>query len=128
MFADTTKAKAESFKLQAVPPGLMKKLGHMAYTTYRDTKTKLPPEDIAGLAAKLYGQLQEHVQNIDDMKKSKTLPLLKLHLKRRIIEQQFRHKSTSLCHSINPIIHLQRESTEINQEFRSDRIKEPISL
>ncbi|MFT4345049.1 helix-turn-helix domain-containing protein [Bartonella bacilliformis] len=85
MFTDIGKAKAAGFKPQAIPAGLMKKLGRIAYTTYRDAKIKLPPEDIAELAAELYGKLQELVQNINDMEEIEaTLPLLKLHLKRQI--------------------------------------------
>ncbi len=51
MFSDMAKAKAAGFKAPTIPAGLMKKLGRIAYTTYRDAKIKLPPEDIAELAA-----------------------------------------------------------------------------
>lgn len=52
------------------------------YTTYHDTKIKPPPQDIAKLAAKLYGKLQKFVQNINNIEKiKKILLLLKLHLK-----------------------------------------------
>ncbi|WP_455465990.1 helix-turn-helix domain-containing protein [Bartonella sp. B39] len=85
MFSDMAKAKAAGFKAPILPSGLMKKLGRIAYTTYRDAKIKLPPEDIAEIAAELYGKLQELVQNINDMEEVEaTFPLLKLHLKRQI--------------------------------------------
>ncbi|MBB4076129.1 transcriptional regulator with XRE-family HTH domain [Bartonella fuyuanensis] len=85
MFSDMAKAKAAGFKPQTIPTGLMKKLGRIAYTTYRDAKIKLPPEDIAELAAELYKKLQELVQNINDMEEVEaTFPLLKIHLKRQI--------------------------------------------
>ncbi|WP_375702984.1 helix-turn-helix transcriptional regulator [Bartonella sp. AA131HXZ] len=85
MFSDMAKAKAAGFKAPTIPAGLMKKLGRIAYTTYRDAKIKLPPEDIAELAAELYKKLQELVQNINDSEEIElTLPLLKLHLKRQI--------------------------------------------
>ncbi len=85
MFADIAKAKAVGFKPQAIPAGVMKKLGHLAYTTYYDVQITLSPEDVAELAAELYGRLQEFIQNIYDMEEVEaTLPLLKLHLKRQI--------------------------------------------
>ncbi|WP_317993194.1 helix-turn-helix domain-containing protein [Bartonella gliris] len=85
MFSDMAKAKAAGFKAPTIPAGLMKKLGRIAYTTYRDAKIKLPPEDIAELAAELYGKLQELVQDINDTEEVELiLPLLKLHLKRQI--------------------------------------------
>ncbi|ATP11788.1 hypothetical protein BHOIPH791_05300 [Bartonella henselae] len=85
MFTDMAKAKAAGFKPQAIPAGLMKRLGHLAYTTYHDAKITLPPEDVAELAAGLYGKLQELIHNINDMEEVEaTLPLLKLHLKRQI--------------------------------------------
>ncbi|EJF75993.1 helix-turn-helix transcriptional regulator [Bartonella alsatica] len=85
MFMDMAKAKAACFKAPILPSGLMKKLGRIAYTTYHDANIKLPPEDIAELAAELYGKLQELVQNINDTEEVElTLPLLKLHLKRQI--------------------------------------------
>ncbi|OLL56401.1 transcriptional regulator [Bartonella henselae] len=85
MFTDMAKAKAADFKPQAIPAGLMKRLGHLAYTTYHDAKITLPPEDVAELAAGLYGKLQELIHNINDMEEVEaTLPLLKLHLKRQI--------------------------------------------
>ncbi|WP_208432534.1 helix-turn-helix domain-containing protein [Bartonella taylorii] len=84
-FSDMAKAKAAGFKPQTIPAGLMKKLGRVAYTTYRDANIKLPPEDIAELAAELCIKLQELVQDINDMEEIElTLPLLKLHLKRQI--------------------------------------------
>ncbi len=85
MFSDMAKAKAAGFKPQAIPAGLMKKLGHLVYTTYHDAKIDLSPEDVAELAAELYGRLQELIQNLNDMEEVEaTLPLLKLHLKRKI--------------------------------------------
>ncbi|WP_142417222.1 helix-turn-helix domain-containing protein [Bartonella massiliensis] len=85
MFSDTAKAKASGLKPQAIPSGLMKKLGYLAYTTYHDAKIDIPPEDIAELAAELYGKLQELIQNLNDMEEVEaTFPLLKLHLKRKI--------------------------------------------
>ncbi|WP_254473793.1 helix-turn-helix domain-containing protein [Bartonella sp. B1098] len=78
-----------------IPDGLMKKLGRIAYTTYRDAKIKLPPEDIAELAADLYKKLQELVQNINDTEEIElTLPLLKLHLKRQIEAEKEHSKTT----------------------------------
>ncbi len=95
MFIDIAKAKASGFKPQAIPAGLMKKLGGIAYTTYRDANIKLPPEDIAELAAELYGKLQELIQNINDMEEVEaTFPLLKLHLKRQI-EVEKAHLTTT---------------------------------
>ncbi|PIT67874.1 helix-turn-helix domain-containing protein [Bartonella tribocorum] len=85
MFTDVAKAKAADFKAPTIPTGLMKKLGRIAYTTYRDANIKLPPEDIAELAAELYKKLQELVQNINDTEEVEaTFPLLKIHLKRQI--------------------------------------------
>ncbi len=85
MFSDMAKAKAAGFKPQTIPAGLMKKLGRIAYTTYRDANIKLPPEDIAELAAELCIKLQELVQNINDTEEVEaTFPLLKIHLKRQI--------------------------------------------
>ncbi len=85
MLSDMAKAKAAGFKAPTIPAGLMKKLGRIAYTTYRDANIKLPPEDIAELAAELYGKLQELVQDIKDSEEVELiLPLLKLHLKRQI--------------------------------------------
>ncbi|WP_375704483.1 helix-turn-helix domain-containing protein, partial [Bartonella sp. AD328YNZD] len=43
MFSDMAKAKAAGFKAPTIPAGLMKKLGRIAYTTYRDANIKLPP-------------------------------------------------------------------------------------
>ncbi|WP_455476136.1 helix-turn-helix domain-containing protein [Bartonella sp. B17] len=95
MFMDMTKAQAAGFKAPILPSGLMKKLARIAYTTYRDAKIKLPPEDIAEIAAELYGKLQELVQNINDMEEVELiLPLLKLHLKRQI-ETQKAHLETT---------------------------------
>ncbi|WP_208432185.1 helix-turn-helix domain-containing protein [Bartonella doshiae] len=85
MFSDMAKAKSSGFKAPTIPTGLMKKLGRIAYTTYRDANIKLPPEDIAELAAELYRKLQELVQDINDMEEVEaTFPLLKIHLKRQI--------------------------------------------
>ncbi|UNE55395.1 helix-turn-helix domain-containing protein [Bartonella machadoae] len=95
MFSDMAKAKAAGFKAPTIPTGLMKKLGRIAYTTYRDAKIKLPPEDIAELAAELYRKLQELVQNINDPEEVEaTFPLLKLHLKRQI-EAEKAHLTTT---------------------------------
>ncbi|WP_019220010.1 helix-turn-helix domain-containing protein [Bartonella florencae] len=91
MFTDA--AKASGFKSQTIPAGLMKKLGHLAYTTYHDANTTLFPEDVAELAAELYGKLQELIENLNDMEEAEaTLPLLKLHLKRKI-EAEEAHKT-----------------------------------
>ncbi|WP_375613735.1 helix-turn-helix domain-containing protein [Bartonella sp. AP153HLJHH] len=85
MFIDMMMARSFNISPPTIPAGLMKKLGRIAYTTYRDAKIKLPPEDIAELAAELYKKLQELVQNINDSEEIElTLPLLKLHLKRQI--------------------------------------------
>nr|WP_275064652.1 helix-turn-helix transcriptional regulator [Bartonella sp. MM73XJBT] len=95
MFTDVAKAKTADFKTPTIPAGLMKKLGRIAYTTYRDAKIKLPPEDIAELAAELYKKLQELVQDINDTEEIElTLPLLKLHLKRQI-EAERAHLETT---------------------------------
>ncbi|WP_375683030.1 MULTISPECIES: helix-turn-helix transcriptional regulator [unclassified Bartonella] len=95
MFSDMAKAKAAGFKPQTIPTGLMKKLGRIAYTTYRDAKIKLPPEDIAELAAELYGKLQELVQDINDMEEVEaTFPLLKIHLKRQIEAERVHLETT----------------------------------
>ncbi|WP_375670942.1 helix-turn-helix domain-containing protein [Bartonella sp. CL434QHHD] len=95
MFSDMAKAKAAGFKPQTIPTGLMKKLGRIAYTTYRDAKIKLPPEDIAELAAELYRKLQELVQDINDTEEIElTLPLLKLHLKRQIEAERVHLETT----------------------------------
>ncbi len=62
----------------------MKKLGRLVYAAYHDAQIELPPEDIAELAAELYGKLQEIVQNINDIEEVEaTFPLLKLRLKRQ---------------------------------------------
>ncbi len=80
MFIDVTKVTDLA---PTIPTGLMKKLGRIAYTTYRDANIKLPPEDIVELAAELYRKLQELVQDINDTEEVELiLPLLKLHLKR----------------------------------------------
>ncbi|WP_455466575.1 helix-turn-helix domain-containing protein [Bartonella sp. B39] len=93
MFTDVT--KVTDLEAPTIPAGLMKKLGRIAYTTYRDTKIKLPPEDIAEIAAELYGKLQELAQNINDTEEVElTLPLLKLHLKRQI-EAERAHITTT---------------------------------
>ncbi|UNF39937.1 helix-turn-helix domain containing protein [Bartonella krasnovii] len=95
MFTDMAKAKAVGFKMPTIPAGLMKKLGRIAYTTYRDENIKLPPEDIAELAADLYKKLQELVQDINDTEEIElTLPLLKLHLKRQIEAEKEHSKTT----------------------------------
>ncbi|WP_375679165.1 MULTISPECIES: helix-turn-helix transcriptional regulator [unclassified Bartonella] len=95
IFSDMAKAKAAGFKPQTIPAGLMKKLGRIAYTTYRDANIKLPPEDIAELAAELCIKLQELVQNINDTEEVELiLPLLKLHLKRQI-EAENAHPETT---------------------------------
>ncbi|WP_375615420.1 MULTISPECIES: helix-turn-helix transcriptional regulator [unclassified Bartonella] len=95
MFSDMAKAKAAGFKPQTIPTGLMKKLGRIAYTTYRDAKIKLPPEDIAELAAELYGKLQELVQDINDTEEVEaTFPLLKIHLKRQIEAERVHLEAT----------------------------------
>ncbi|WP_375621668.1 helix-turn-helix domain-containing protein [Bartonella sp. AA97HXZ] len=95
MFSDMAKAKAAGFKAPTIPAGLMKKLGRIAYTTYRDANIKIPPEDIAELAAELYGKLQELVQDINDTEEVELiLPLLKLHLKRQI-EAENAHSETT---------------------------------
>ncbi len=95
MFSDMAKAKAAGFKAPTIPAGLMKKLGRIAYTTYRDAKIKLPPEDIAELAAELYKKLQELVQDINDTEEVEaTFPLLKIHLKRQI-EAENAHPETT---------------------------------
>ncbi|WP_144753061.1 helix-turn-helix domain-containing protein [Bartonella saheliensis] len=85
MFSDMAKAKAAGLKLQAIPAGLMKKLGHLVYTTYHGANITLSPEDVAELAAELYGKLQELIQKLNDMEEVEaTLPLLTLYLKRKI--------------------------------------------
>ncbi|WP_375631535.1 MULTISPECIES: helix-turn-helix transcriptional regulator [unclassified Bartonella] len=95
MFSDMAKAKAAGFKAPTIPAGLMKKLGRIAYTTYRDAKIKLPPEDIAELAAELYKKLQELVQDINDMEEVEaTFPLLKIHLKRQIEAERVHLETT----------------------------------
>ncbi|WP_254473491.1 helix-turn-helix domain-containing protein [Bartonella sp. B1098] len=92
MFSDMAKAKAAGLKAQTIPAGLMKKLGYLAYTTYHDSNITLSPEDVAELAAELYGKLQELIENLNDMEEVEaTLPLLKLHLKRKI-EAEKAHK------------------------------------
>ncbi|WP_375627412.1 helix-turn-helix domain-containing protein [Bartonella sp. PS17NMGDW] len=95
MFSDMAKAKAAGFKAPTIPTGLMKKLGRIAYTTYRDAKIKLPPEDIAELAAELYKKLQELVQDINDTEEVEaTFPLLKIHLKRQIEAERVHLETT----------------------------------
>ncbi|WP_375651274.1 helix-turn-helix transcriptional regulator [Bartonella sp. OT172YNZD] len=95
MFSDMAKAKAAGFKAPTIPAGLMKKLGRIAYTTYRDAKIKLPPEDIAERAAELYKKLQELVQDINDMEEVEaTFPLLKIHLKRQIEAERVHLETT----------------------------------
>lgn len=90
MFADIAKAKAAAFKPQAISAGVMKKLGHLAYTTYYDLQITLSPEDVAD-----YGRLQELIQNIYDMEEVEaTLPLLKLHLKRQIEAEKAQQTTT----------------------------------
>ncbi|WP_375659772.1 MULTISPECIES: helix-turn-helix domain-containing protein, partial [unclassified Bartonella] len=63
MFINMMKTQSFNISPPTIPAGLMKKLGRIAYTTYRDANIKLPPEDIAELAAELYGKLQELVQD-----------------------------------------------------------------
>ncbi|WP_375679521.1 helix-turn-helix domain-containing protein [Bartonella sp. AP7XZML] len=95
MFTDMAKAKAAGFKPQTIPAGLMKKLGRIAYTTYRDANIKLPPEDIAELAAELCIKLQELVQDINDSEEVEaTFPLLKIHLKRQIEAERVHLETT----------------------------------
>ncbi|EJF98410.1 hypothetical protein MEI_00581 [Bartonella vinsonii subsp. arupensis Pm136co] len=95
MFTDMAKAKAVGFKPQAIPAGLMKKLGRLAYTTYHDAKIQVPPEDVAELAAELYGKLQDLVQDINDKEEVEaTFPLLKLHLKRQIEAEKTQPETT----------------------------------
>ncbi|WP_375679166.1 MULTISPECIES: helix-turn-helix domain-containing protein [unclassified Bartonella] len=95
MFTDVAKAKTAGFKPQTIPAGLMKKLGRIAYTTYRDANIKLPPEDIAELAAELCIKLQELVQDINDMEEVEaTFPLLKIHLKRQIEAERVHLETT----------------------------------
>ncbi|GAA5109841.1 helix-turn-helix transcriptional regulator [Bartonella jaculi] len=95
MFTNMAKAKASGLKLQAIPAGLMKKLGYLAYTTYHNAKIKLPPEDVAERAAELYGKLQELTQNINDSEEVEAaLPLLKLHLKRQIEAEKTQQETT----------------------------------
>ncbi|WP_375685383.1 helix-turn-helix domain-containing protein [Bartonella sp. TT110JLCBS] len=94
MFSNMAKAKAAGFKAPTIPAGLMKKLGRIAYTTYRDANIKIPPEDIAERAAELCIKLQELVQDINDTEEIELiLPLLKLHLKRQI-EAENAHPET----------------------------------
>ncbi|WP_208434617.1 helix-turn-helix domain-containing protein [Bartonella taylorii] len=95
MFSDMAKAKAAGFKAPTIPTGLMKKLGRIAYTTYRDANIKIPPEDIAELAAELYKKLQELVQDINDSEEVEaTFPLLKIHLKRQIEAERVHLETT----------------------------------
>ncbi|MBB4077047.1 transcriptional regulator with XRE-family HTH domain [Bartonella fuyuanensis] len=95
MFINMMKTQSFNISPPTIPAGLMKKLGRIAYTTYRDAKIKLPPEDIAELAAELYGKLQELVQDINDTEEVELiLPLLKLHLKRQI-EAKNAHPETT---------------------------------
>ncbi|UNF29240.1 helix-turn-helix domain-containing protein [Bartonella krasnovii] len=93
VFSDRAKAKAAGLRSQAIPAGLMKKLGHLVYTTYHDANITLSPEDVAELSAELYGKLQELIENLNDTEEVEaTLPLLKLHLKRKI-EAEKAHKT-----------------------------------
>ncbi|WP_375637940.1 MULTISPECIES: helix-turn-helix domain-containing protein [unclassified Bartonella] len=95
MFINMMKTQSFNISPPTIPAGLMKKLGRIAYTTYRDANIKLPPEDIAELAAELYGKLQELVQDINDTEEVELiLPLLKLHLKRQI-EAKNAHPETT---------------------------------
>ncbi|EJF83319.1 helix-turn-helix domain-containing protein [Bartonella rattimassiliensis] len=57
MFSDMAKAKVASLKLQAIPVGLMKKLGHLVYMNYRDAKIDMLSEYVVEFAAELYGKL-----------------------------------------------------------------------
>ncbi|WP_375683022.1 MULTISPECIES: helix-turn-helix domain-containing protein [unclassified Bartonella] len=94
MFINMMKTQSFNISPPTIPAGLMKKLGRIAYTTYRDANIKLPPEDIAELAAELYKKLQELVQDINDTEEVELiLPLLKLHLKRQI-EAEKEHSKT----------------------------------
>ncbi|WP_375631533.1 helix-turn-helix domain-containing protein [Bartonella sp. CL70QHWL] len=95
MFINMMTTQSFNISPPTIPAGLMKKLGRIAYTTYRDANIKLPPEDIAELAAELYGKLQELVQDINDTEEVELiLPLLKLHLKRQI-EAKNAHPETT---------------------------------
>ncbi|WP_375647994.1 MULTISPECIES: helix-turn-helix domain-containing protein [unclassified Bartonella] len=95
MFINMMKTQSFNISPPTIPAGLMKKLGRIAYTTYRDANIKIPPEDIAELAAELYGKLQELVQDINDTEEVELiLPLLKLHLKRQI-EAKNAHPETT---------------------------------
>ncbi|WP_375672472.1 helix-turn-helix domain-containing protein [Bartonella sp. CL45QHWL] len=95
MFINMMKTQSFNISPPTIPAGLMKKLGRIAYTTYRDANIKIPPEDIAELAAELYGKLQELVQDINDTEEVELiLPLLKLHLKRQI-EAENAHPETT---------------------------------
>ncbi|WP_375683733.1 helix-turn-helix domain-containing protein [Bartonella sp. AP285QHHD] len=94
MFINMMKTQSFNISPPTIPAGLMKKLGRVAYTTYRDANIKIPPEDIAELAAELYRKLQELVQDINDTEEVELiLPLLKLHLKRQI-EAEKEHSKT----------------------------------
>ncbi|WP_375627936.1 MULTISPECIES: helix-turn-helix domain-containing protein [unclassified Bartonella] len=95
MFIDMMMARSFNISPPTIPAGLMKKLGRIAYTTYRNANIKLPPEDIAELAAELYRKLQELVQNINDMEEVEaTFPLLKIHLKRQIEAERVHLETT----------------------------------
>ncbi|WP_375689230.1 helix-turn-helix domain-containing protein [Bartonella sp. AP57NXGY] len=95
MFINMMKTQSFNISPPTIPAGLMKKLGRIAYTTYRDANIKIPPEDIAELAAELYRKLQELVQDINDTEEVEaTFPLLKLHLKRQI-EAENAHPETT---------------------------------
>ncbi|WP_375627410.1 helix-turn-helix domain-containing protein [Bartonella sp. PS17NMGDW] len=95
MFINMMKTQSFNISPPTIPAGLMKKLGRIAYTTYRDANIKIPPEDIAELAAELYRKLQELVQDINDTEEIELiLPLLKLHLKRQI-EAENAHPETT---------------------------------
>ncbi len=57
MFTDIAKAKTAVSKAPTIPTGLMKKLGRIAYTTYRDANINLPPEDMRQNFIKSYKSL-----------------------------------------------------------------------
>ncbi|WP_375612306.1 helix-turn-helix domain-containing protein [Bartonella sp. AA9NXGY] len=95
MFINMMKTQSFNISPPTIPAGLMKKLGRIAYTTYRDANIKIPPEDIAERAAELCIKLQELVQDINDTEEVELiLPLLKLHLKRQI-EAENAHPETT---------------------------------
>ncbi|WP_208435865.1 helix-turn-helix domain-containing protein [Bartonella phoceensis] len=95
MFVNMMMPQTFNISPPTIPAGLMKKLGRIAYTTYRDANIKLLPEDIAELAAELYKKFQELVQNINGTEEVElTLPLLKLHLKHQIEDESSHLEAT----------------------------------